>query len=77
MSTSVVEAATDAPPLALRVVDIGMVLTTPTGVRLLITDIVGVRLRVVRIPEGCAASDYGQRFRAKPTEGDPTAATLD
>jgi len=52
------------------------VLTDVDGVRYLVIDAIGDKVRLVRIPEGMMGADFGVRFYHAPADGDPARATL-
>jgi len=53
------------------------VLSDLDGVRYLVIDAIGDKVRLVRIPEGMTGADFGQRFYHSPADGDPARATLE
>lgn len=56
--------------------DLGAVLTSPSGERYLVVDAIGGKTKLCFIPAGCEATDYGVRFFHRPEPGDPTRSVL-
>jgi hypothetical protein len=56
--------------------DIGSVLTDIHGIRYLVLDMLGGKLKLVKIPVGMGPEDFGSRFHHDPEPGDPARCTL-
>jgi hypothetical protein len=64
------------PMTRIRRLDVGAVLTDLDGVQYLVLDILGGKLKLVRIPVGMGPEDYSSRFFHEPEPGDPARCTL-